>query len=375
MTSSIPKLFQPIKIGRLDLKHRVVLAPLTRYRSSDPGHVPLLPMMKEYYTQRATTPGTLLITEATFIAARAGGQAHVPGIWSEEQIAAWKEITDSVHAAGSYFFLQMWALGRAADPEQLHKEDASFPFVSASDVKMSSGKENPRPLTVPEIQEYVGLYAQAAKNAIRAGFDGVEVHGANGYLLDQFIQDVSNKRTDNYGGSPENRARFPLEVVAAVTKAVGADRTGIRLGPWSTFQEMKMADPKPTFAHLVSEIKKAHPDFAYIHVIEPRVSGDSDHESEGDPGSNDFLRELWAPKTMISAGGYSRETALARAEERPNEAMAFGRQFLANPDLPVRLMKEIRLNEPDRDTFYRTGSPTGYTDYPFAGEREATAKA
>ncbi|KAJ7495529.1 NADH:flavin oxidoreductase/NADH oxidase [Mycena latifolia] len=375
MAATAPKLFEPITVGSLRLKHRVVLAPLTRYRSSDPGHVPLLPMMKEYYTQRASTPGTLLITEATFIAARAGGYPHIPGIWSEEQIAAWKEITDSVHAAGSHFFLQLWALGRAADPEGLRKEDTSFPFVSASDVKISTGKESPRPLTVPEIHEYVGLYAQAAKNALRAGFDGVEIHGANGYLIDQFTQDVSNKRTDAYGGNLENRARFALEVVEAVTNAVGANRTGIRLSPWSTFQEMGMADPKPTFAHIVSQIKQLYPDFAYIHVVEPRISGDNDNQAGSDVASNDWLRALWAPKKMISAGGYTREKALARAEAQPDELIAFGRQFLANPDLPVRLMKGLRLNEPNRETFYRAGSPTGYTDYPFAGDEEATAHA
>ncbi|KAF7368519.1 FMN-linked oxidoreductase [Mycena venus] len=375
MAASVPKLFQPANVGALHLKHRVVLAPLTRLRTPFPGHVPPLPMMKEYYTQRASTPGTLLFTEATFIAARAGGYPNVPGIWSEEQIAAWKEITDSVHAAGSYFFLQMWAIGRAANPKHLRKEDPSFPYISASDVKMKGTEETPRPLTVPEIKEYVELYAQAAKNALRAGFDGVEIHAANGYLIDQFIQDVSNKRTDEYGGSVENRCRFALEVVDAVTKAVGANRTGIRLSPWSAFQEMGMADPKPTFTYLVSQIKDSHPDFAYIHVIEPRIAGDKDHPGGDAEASNDFIRAIWAaPRTIISAGGYTRETALERAEEDGSSLIAFGRQFLANPDLPVRLMKNIPTNEPNRKTFYTKG-PVGYTDYPFAGQDEAKAKA
>ncbi|KAJ7478737.1 hypothetical protein B0H11DRAFT_2028499 [Mycena galericulata] len=371
MPASVPELFQPVNVGMLHLQHRVVLAPLTRVRSSDPGHVPLLPMMKEYYNQRASTPGTLLITEATFIAARAGGIAHVPGIWDAAQIAAWKEITDSVHAAGSHIFLQLWALGRAADPNQLRKEDASFPYVSASDVKMESAKETPRPLAVTEIQEHVDLYAQAARNALRAGFDGVEIHAANGYLIDQFSQDVSNKRKDEYGGSVENRARFALEVVDAVTSAVAGDRTGIRLSPWSRFQEMGMADPKPTFTYLVSQIKAAHLDFAYIHVVEPRIAGDDDaigHDSDG----NDFLPALWAPRTLISAGGYTRESALSRAENE-GDLIAFGRRFLANPDLPVRLMKRIPLNETDRKTFFRVESAEGYTDYPFAGEVAAEA--
>ncbi|KAJ7673846.1 FMN-linked oxidoreductase [Mycena polygramma] len=334
------KLFQPISIGPMQLMHRVVLAPLTRYRSSIPGHVPTLPLMKEYYTQRASTKGTLLITEATFIAARAGGMPGIPGIWSEEQVAAWKEITDSVHAAGSYIFLQLWALGRAAKPKQLQSEDPSFPYVSASTVKLSSAKDTPRPLTVPEIQEYVQLYAQAAKNAIRAGFDGVEVHAANGYLIDQFIQDVSNHRTDEYGGSPANRSRFALEILEAVTQAVGAERTAIRLSPWSTFQDMRMLDPKPTFAHLVSQIKKAHPTLAYLHLVEPRITGDKDsaaNDASNDNESNGFLHELW-PRPLVSAGGYTRESALARAEEGEGVLVAFGRKFIANPDLPLRLL-------------------------------------
>ncbi|KAJ7471649.1 hypothetical protein B0H11DRAFT_1729777 [Mycena galericulata] len=236
---------------------------------------------------------------------------------------------------------------------------------------MESAKETPRPLAVTEIQEYVDLYAQAARNALRAGFDGVEIHAANGYLIDQFSQDVSNKRKDEYGGSVENRARFALEVVDAVTSAVAGDRTGIRLSPWSRFQKMGMADPKPTFTYLVSQIKAAHLDFAYIHVVEPRIAGDDDaigHDSDG----NDFLRALWAPRTLISAGGYTRESALSRAENE-GDLIAFGRRFLANPDLPVRLMKRIPLNEADRKTFFRVESAEGYTDYPFAGEVAAEA--
>ncbi|KAJ7192914.1 hypothetical protein GGX14DRAFT_593749 [Mycena pura] len=364
-------LFQPVKVGRLQLAHRVVLCPLTRNRASNPGHVPILPMVKEYYTQRASTPGTLLIAEATYIAARAGGTPNFPGIWNEEQIAAWKEVTDSVHAAGSHLYLQIRALGRAVNPQHLQMEDPSFPYVSASDVKLASATSSPRPLVVNEIREYVELYAQAAKNALRAGFDGVEIHGANGYLIDQFIQDVSNKRTDEYGGSVEKRCRFALEVLEAVTNAVGADRTGIRLSPWSTFQDMRMLDPTPTFAHLVSQIKKTHPDLAYLHVIEPRINGNTDAEGsvEDDSESNDFIRALWAPKILISAGGYTRESALARAE-KTGELIGFGRPFLANPDLPLRLMKNLAMNQPNRKTFYTAASPEGYTDYPFAGQSE-----
>ncbi|KAJ6608510.1 NADH:flavin oxidoreductase/NADH oxidase [Mycena sp. CBHHK59/15] len=373
MASATPKLFQPISVGPVQLKHRVVMAPLTRFRSSDPGHVPILPMMKEYYTQRASTPGTLLITEATFIAARAGGFAHIPGIWSEDQIAAWKEITDSVHAAGSFFFLQLWALGRTAEPKQLRAEDPSFAYVGASDVGMKDEKESPRPLTVAEIQEYVTLYAQAAKNAIRAGFDGVEIHCANGYLLDQFIQPTSNNRTDEYGGSVENRSRFTLQVAEAVTKAVGPERTGLRLSPWSSFNEVGMDDPKPTYTYLVSQLKALHPSLAYLHIVEPRISGDKTAGDAADSAaSNAFIRSIWAPKALISAGGYTRDSALQRAESE-GDLIAFGRQFLANPDLPLRLKMGIPHNAYDRKTFYLAASPKGYIDYPFAGDVVAKA--
>jgi NADPH2 dehydrogenase len=255
---STSRLFEPIRVGNLALQNRVVLAPLTRIRASN-KHVPL-PNVKLYYAQRASSPGTLLITEATFIAQRAGGLPNPPGIWSDEQIKAWKEVrlssaagdtgeyltqislcwlqvTDAVHEAGSFIYCQLWALGRTANEKCLRSENPDFPYVSASDVKLDNHEESPRPLTTEEIKEYVDLHVTAAKNAVeKAGFDGVEIHGANGYLIDQFLQDVTNKRTDEYGGNVENRSRFGLEVVEAVVKAIGAEKTGIRLSPWSTFQ-------------------------------------------------------------------------------------------------------------------------------------------
>ncbi|KAF9068696.1 hypothetical protein BDP27DRAFT_1265988 [Rhodocollybia butyracea] len=370
MTTSQPALLKPIKVGNLTLQHRVVLCPLTRRRATEPDHVPT-PIMAEYYSQRGSTPGTLLVTEGTFIAAKAGGYTNVPGIWSKEQIKGWKVVTDAVHAKGSFIFLQLWALGRAASVDQLHAEDPSLPLVSSSDIPLS-GAPVPRPLTVEEISEYTDLYATAAKNAVhQAGFDGVEVHGANGYLIDQFIQDVSNNRTDAYGGSVENRCRFPLEVVDKVVKAVGAERTGIRLGPWTPFQEMGMKDPKPTFSYLVQQIKSLHPSFAYIHLIEPGVAGHADAEVRPS-ASNDFLRDIWSPKVLITAGGYKPETAFARAARQPeNELIAFGRYFISSPDLPIRLANNIPLTPYDRSTFYLLGdvSGRGYTDYPFASDQ------
>ncbi|KAJ7155101.1 hypothetical protein C8R46DRAFT_1116989 [Mycena filopes] len=364
--SSNSKLFEPVKVGNVELQHRVVLAPLTRYKS-DASHVPYLPLVSDYYAQRASKPGTLLITEATFIAARAGGYPHIPGIWSPAQIKAWKSVTDAVHAKGSFIFMQLWALGRAADPEQLKSEDPSFPYVSASDVPLKGHNGTPRPLTVPEIKEYVALYAQAAKNAIEAGFDGVEAHTANGYLPDQFLQDTSNKRTDEYGGSVENRARFTLEIIDAIVAAIGASRTSLRLSPWSPFQEMGMADPLPTFSYVVAQLASRHPDLAYLHLVEPRIDGNIErNDTVGAHESNEPLRALWVPRPLIRAGGFTREDALKVAES--GDLIAFGRYYISNPDLPVRLERDVPLNAYDRKTFYLIGenTPRGYTDQPFA---------
>ncbi|KAG6917695.1 hypothetical protein DXG01_001465 [Tephrocybe rancida] len=377
-TSVLPQLYQPTKVGAVTLSHRVVFAPLTRFRATKSTHVPILPLVKEYYAQRARISGTLLITEATFIHPRAGGYHNAPGIWSEEQIAAWKEITTAVHDHGSSIFLQLWALGRVADPSVLASESEfsgipnaePYRLVSASDVP-ESGKPAPRPLTVDEIREYTSYYARAAHNAVhRAGFDGVEVHGANGYLIDQFLQDVSNTRTDAYGGSVEGRSKFALEVVDAVVRAVGPERTAIRLSPWSQFQDMGMSDPIPQFSHLVTSLRDTHPSLAYIHVIEPRVSGIADREHEAHE-SNNFLREIWGERPYISAGGHTEKTAV-QAAERNTELAAFGRYYISNPDLPLKLKHHLKLEPYNRATFYVPGenadAHVGYTDYPFAKE-------
>ncbi|KAJ3546905.1 hypothetical protein NM688_g5465 [Phlebia brevispora] len=357
------KLFTPVQVGSVPLKHRIVLAPLTRLRA-DAKHVPTQ-LVVEYYAQRASVPGTLLITESTFIAPQAGGLPFFPGIWSDAQVEAWKSVVDAVHAKGSYIYMQLLALGRGAIPEVLESE-GPYPLVSASDVKTSSATVAPRPLTIPEIQEYVQLYATAAYNAVyRAGFDGVEVHGANGCLVDQFLQDVSNKRTDEYGGTVENRSRFALEVVDAVVKKIGAEKTAIQLSPWSPFQDMRMEDPIPQFTHLVYELKRRYPSLAYLHVIEPRIAGGSDVEGAADE-SNDFIRAIWSPRPLISAGGYTRQTALDVAETK-GDLIAFGRSFISNPDLPIRLLKNIPLAKGNRATYY-TQDAVGYTDYPTAEE-------
>ncbi|KIK61449.1 hypothetical protein GYMLUDRAFT_43018 [Collybiopsis luxurians FD-317 M1] len=386
-TPSRAALFQPAQVGFMTLKHRVVLAPLTRMRA-DTEHVPH-PIVKEYYSQRASVPGSLLIAEATLISHQAGGYAHVPGIWTNEQISRWKEITQAIHSKGSFVYLQLWALGRTATPQKhilpeihyrLANTEPNFPFdfVSASDISISpDDPQKPRPLTIDEIKEYPKWYATAAKNAIdHAGFDGVEIHGANGYLIDQFLQDVSNNRTDAYGGSVENRARFGLEVVDAVVQAVGPERTAIRISPWASFQGMRMKDPKPTFRYFVQELQKAHPNLSYLHLVEPRVDGYYivDELPEGE--DNDFIREIWTQegnsRWLISAGGYNRDTAI-QAVELKGGLVAFGRAFLANPDLPLRLESNIPLNKGDRNTYYiPDGSgPEGYTDYPSAPKEKS----
>ncbi|KAH6888270.1 NADH:flavin oxidoreductase/NADH oxidase [Coprinopsis sp. MPI-PUGE-AT-0042] len=361
---STSALFTPIKVGSTQLEHRVVFAPCTRFRSTPETHVPLVPLVKTYYEQRASVPGTLIITEGTLIAEKAGGMRAVPGIWSDEQIKAWKEITDVVHAKRSFIFLQICAVGRAARSEHLH----GHPIVGASSIRLSTAAADtpdPRPLTIPEIDEYVGLFTTAAKNAMAAGFDGVEIHSANGYLLDQFLQDLSNNRTDEYGGSIENRSRFGLRVVDAVAKAIGADKTGIRLSPWNDYQDMKMKDPIPQFEHFMTSLVASHPDLAYVHFIEPGISGTlSVHAQEGE--TNDPFRKIWGSRPFISCGGYTREKAIEVAEEK-GDIVAFGRPFIANPDLPFRLRENIQLNTPDVSTFYTSGEK-GYTDYPFAKE-------
>ncbi|OCB91223.1 NADH:flavin oxidoreductase/NADH oxidase [Sanghuangporus baumii] len=401
------KLFQPIRVGNVQLSHRIVLAPLTRTRADD-AHVPT-PTMVEYYAQRASVPGTLLLAEGTFIAAKAGGLNNAPGIWSDAQIEGWKKVADAVHAQGSYIYMQLYANGRAPDPHVLFSPDSPihaqgsyiymqlyangrapdphvlfspdspsnpggpYPFVAPSPIPLSTSDQSivPRELTHEEILEYIELFGQAAYNAVyRAGFDGVEIHCAHGYLIEQFIDDRANRRTDQWGGSIDNRIRFPLEVIKKVVSVVGEERTGFRLSPFSTFQDMRMDHPYPTFAALTARVREAYPRLAYLHVVEPRIAGAVDRVAlEGE--SNNFLRSIWkAPDSLkngsvyLSAGGYNPETAIEHAG-KGDELVVFGRYFISNPDLPARIKKGIPLTPYVRSKFY-TGAHEGYTDYPFA---------
>ncbi|KAF7977826.1 hypothetical protein HWV62_2561 [Athelia sp. TMB] len=361
------QLFEPLQVGDATLSNRVVMAPLTRFRATE-THVPG-PHAATYYSQRATAPGTLLITEATLIGEKAGSYFGVPGIYTDEQITGWKKVVDAVHANGSFIYLQLWALGRTADPAEIARENPSNEYTAASDIALT-GYPTPRAMTVDEIREFIQLYAVAASNAVhKAGFDGVEIHGANGYLVDQFLQDVSNNRTDSYGGSVENRSRFALEVIKAVVDTVGEKKTALRLSPWSKFQDMGMAHPEPQFAHLVSSIRSLYPDFAYLHVVEPRVDGWADRATvpASQAKERDAIFALWSPKPLISAGGHDRATGL-EAARRSGVLVAYGRLFISNPDLVRRLQENLPLTKSDRTTYYtpRDWTTTGYTDYPFA---------
>ena len=359
----VSKIFQPLRVGNVELKSRIAMAPLTRYRADD-SHVPL-PFVTEYYAQRASIPGTLLITEATFIASQAGGYSNVPGIWNTEQISAWKKVTAVMHAKGSFIYMQIWALGRTADPTIL-LEESGIPVKSASDLHFKTGP-NPQPLTEEEIWEYVGWYTQAAKNAIDAGFDGVEIHGANGYLVDQFIQDVSNKRVDDWGGSLKNRARFALEVTKAVIDAVGAERTAIRLSPFSVFQGMKMQDPKTQFSYLVQELKKLK--LSYLHLVESRVAGSADIEAAEDLN---FLIDIWdSTSPVFIAGGFNAALAYKAVDDEYKDrdiVIVFGRYFTSNPDLVFRIERQIEFTPYDRGRFYNKKQEDGYTTWEFSKE-------
>jgi NADPH2 dehydrogenase len=371
------KLFTPLRIANVDLKHRIAMAPLTRLRAD--GNNVQQSLAVEYYTQRASTPGTLLIAEATLVSPAHAGMPHGPGIWTEEQIAGWKAVTDAVHAKGCSMICQLVAPGRAADAQALQKD--GFQLLSSSAVPMpgSGFAEKSGPTPVPkemnevDIHQCITEFAQAAQNAISAGFDGIELHGANGYLIDQFTQDTCNKRTDAWGGSIENRARFALEVTRACVGAVGAGKVGFRVSPWSPFQGMRMEDPVPTFSYLTQELKKMG--LGYLHVIESRVNNNVDCESTE---SVNFLLDIWGKeKPVLLAGGYTSENVWDAADSKYREfevVFVFGRYFLSNPDLVYRIRHGLELNGYDRSTFYAQGKTEeeGYTDYPFTPDFRAT---
>ncbi|OJJ63360.1 hypothetical protein ASPSYDRAFT_53065 [Aspergillus sydowii CBS 593.65] len=356
------RLFKPLKIGNVEINHRIAMAPLTRFRATD-DRIPT-PLMKEYYGQRASVPGTLILSEGTFISPSAcGGFANAPGIWNEEQVAAWKTITEEVHRKGSAIFCQIFAMGRAANGEVATKDGVRI--IGPSAIPIDEDAPVPHAMTVEEIRQTVSDFANAARNAIRAGFDGVEVHGANGYLADQFIQDTSNHRDDEYGGNVENRSRFINEVMEAAVDAVGPERVGLRLSPWSQFQGMGMQNPVPQFTHIINIASAL--DLAYLHLVEARISGSNDFEGN-EP--LDFAYKLWDGPILVAGGYKPLEAQKLVDQEYPDKdiVVVFGRHFIANPDLVYRVKEGLELTAYDRGTFYACKSPVGYTDYPFSVE-------
>ncbi|KAF2479308.1 hypothetical protein BDY17DRAFT_305359 [Neohortaea acidophila] len=340
-TTNPTRLFEPVKLGRLNLSSRIVMGPLSSGLADE--HNVLAPAAKDYYGQRGCVPGTLLIGEATFVSAKAGGTSESrSGIWSARQIAAWKEAVASVHQAGSYIYLQLWALGRDADPE-LKRRAGAGDVVSSSAVPETENSTIPRPLTEDEIWEYVDDYVAAAKTAVEvAGFDGVELHGGNASLIDQFTQDIVNQRKDQWGSSIPNRSRFALEITRAICEAIGPDRVGFRISPFSTYGGMGMKDAVPQFSHLLAGLKDLK--IAYVHLVESRIAGRVDVEA-GE--SLDPFTELWGDASpIIVAGGYSPETARTAVDKQYRDRdvlVAFARQFVTNPDLVQKLKSGIPL--------------------------------
>lgn len=367
------KLFSSINVGPYTFSHRVVLAPLTRMRA-DTGAIPGA-LMAEYYAQR-TTPGGFLIGEATIAAPDGNGYLGAPGLFDDSQIAGWRLVTDAVHAKGGTIFLQLYHAGRQSNAQlqpggkrPVGPSEITHGGVAYTEAGWVPNTPN-RALEADEIAGLVESFRTAAERGMAAGFDGVELHAANGYIFDQFLQDGSNKRTDNYGGSFENRARFLLEATRAVVSVWGSNKVAVRLGPSGEFGDMSDSDPAGLFTYVAAELAKLN--LAYLHLIEPRVVGNEDDSSKDQaPVAAQTIRKVYQG-TIIAAGGFKRDTAEAVLQAGDADLVAFGRDFIANPDLPERLRRDLPLNAYDRPTFFG-GTEIGYTDYPFHSEEAATA--
>jgi N-ethylmaleimide reductase len=355
MTNTATTLFSPVTLGDLELPNRFVMAPLTRTRA--PGHQPNA-LMAQYYAQRASTG--LVITECTMVTEGTSSFGDDPGIYSAEQVEGWKLTTDAVHQAGGRIFMQIWHGGRAAHPLFNGGKEAVGPSALAieSETHTPEGKKPytvPRELTVDEIKNIVNDFRQGAINAKEAGFDGVEIHGANGYLIDQFLRDSANQRTDEYGGSLENRSRFLFEVIDAVTGVFGSGRVGLRLSPLNSFQSMKDSDPIAWTRFLSEQLNRF--DLAYVHLMRADFFG----LQQADVVS--VARGAYKGHLMVNMG-YSPEEANQVIASGQADSVAFGTGVLANPDFVERVKEGAELNQPNSDTFYTSGAE-GYTDYPF----------
>jgi N-ethylmaleimide reductase len=354
------QLFQPTRIGDIEVANRIVMAPLTRSRADEAkGDIPGSTMNVDYYRQRSGAG--LIISEGTQVSPVGKGYMATPGIYSDAQVEGWKPITQAVHDAGSKIIAQIWHVGRITHPDLTGGAHPVAP--SAIQPKVVAYTHNgkvdvpvPHALTTAEIKDVVQQFRQAAANAKRAGFDGVEIHGANGYLVDQFIRDGANQRTDEYGGSIENRCRFALEVVDACVAEIGAGRVGIRLSPLTPFNDLADSNPQAVFGYLVEELNKRG--IAFIHFIEGATGGPRDV-----PGFDYAAARQAFKGTYIANNGYDRQMAIDTIESGKADAIAFGRLFISNPDLVERLKLDAALNTPNPSTFYTPG-PVGYTDYP-----------
>ena len=368
MTSNIKKkLFTPVQIGPLTLKHRIVMPPMSRLRAQPGTGIPS-DLMLEYYRQRASGGG-LVLTEATAIAASARGYYHAPGLYTDEHVAGWTRITDAVHAKGGYMFTQLWHAGRTTHIAVTGTQpvtasvDPAYWADSNIVVDTPDGLLQPSPhraLETTEIADILEQYRAAACNAKKAGFDGVEVMAANGHLIDQFLQDNSNRRTDRYGGSIENRARLLIEVVETLTEVWGAERVGVRLAPSGTYNGMADSNPRALFRYVAERLDSFG--LAYLHLIEPRVKGgDTVAQAQAPVAAQELSKVFHGP--IIAAGGFEPGTAEATVVNGDASLIAFGRHFIANPDLPKRIELGLPFNRYDRSTFYAFDA-RGYTDYP-----------
>jgi N-ethylmaleimide reductase len=348
------------------------MAPLTRSRSEQPGGIPG-DMMVRYYSDRASDGG-LIIGEATNISLTSRGWYGAPGLYTDQQVNGWKRVVSAIHAKHGFVFAQLWHTGRASHSDN---QDGNTPVSASVDptywedpTRLVSGRGGwvqPSPhraLDISEIPSIVEDYRKAAERAKVAGFDGVELHAANGYLPDQFLQDGSNKRIDSYGGSIENRSRFLLEVVEGMISVWGGDRVGVRIAPAGTWNHMHDSNPGALFTHVAQQLNRFG--LAYLHIVEPRVKGNTTIKPEEGPIAAEQLRKVFKGK-IVAAGGFEPETAEATIESGTADAVAFGRRFVANPDLPVRIREGFALTPHDRDTFY-TFDSKGYNDYPFVNE-------
>lgn len=361
------RLFKPFQLGSIPLANRVVMAPLTRMRAGRNDGVPS-PLASTYYSQRATE-GALIIAEASQISRQGQGYPQTPGIYTQEQIAGWKPVVKAVKARGAFFFLQLWHVGRIShsslhDAEALPVAPSAIPPAGNAFTHTFARVpyETPRALETNEIQDIVAEYRRAAENAKFAGFDGIEIHAANGYLLQQFLEDKTNRRTDRYGGSIENRARFLFEVLDAVSQVWPVERIGVRLSPFSDVGDIADSDPTALYTYVVAKL--AARGIGYLHLIEPRVrAGLTEEINTAAPTSVATLFRPLFSGPLIASGGFNAETAELALESGTADLIAFGRAFIANPDLHKRLALRAPLNTPDRTTFYG-GNERGYIDYP-----------